>query len=661
MSEVNFDLNNFTLEMFKELCKKNPELQKTIEKEVEKEKEKSRKIKENIQDQLKLDIQTRLKRTIPFFSENKTIFEDLEDPEKSTKLVGGLVQSGKSNVICGLAVYLNLVFKLDIVVVVRDIIADSKQLYQKFIRDFKDYFDKPLRVRSIKDIKHEQDIFIDNIPSIIICIEHQKHLEKIRKNVLKRKYVLIADEADAVCYKDPSQKNPIRNPIFNMIKDHSSQFIGITATAYDMLYLESELYSDSIYHVPIHSCYKGIDHPDFKMVELNSSFDFSLRETVDPLVWKFSKDMQRFYSRICNQPVFEEKTEDGVLIHPVFCLQTTETDKDRQFQYLGAFARHPLFKTQITAIVYNSEGVFCYSPDGVDRHIIIQNSEIDGEEKIHKSTKPTSPYLANCEVVQFKKLGLGEILQYFKDRRDPPTHIVVIAGLMVGRGLNVVSSDFKWHITHQILRNSDNATCADIVQKLRVLGIYRDSIPIRLFCLQRDAITIKQSSKLQARIFEGADLQEEVETMPDLCEEIKIYVGNIPQRRTTKKCKEPHWNKVAHEREQYEEVKEKFEEVGDTDEEWGLKHMINNIKTRLREGRETVIIRLLKFLLKQNTPLSGSFIQEMCGISALCNFTRWNKEHSSYQVLIKSGDKWKINPLVIQALKNSNLYEFIIQ
>lgn len=645
---MNFDLNNFDVEMFNEMCKMNPDLKKCFEKKAEKERENTRKQKENHLNQYKLEIQNQLKNTIPFFIENQTIFEDLEDPEKSTKLVGGLVQSGKSNVICGLAVYLNLVFKLDIIIIVRDIIADSKQLYRKFIRDFNKYSEKPLRVRCVKEIKYEQDIFIDNVPSIIICIEHQKHLEKIRKNCLRREYVLIADEADAVCYKDPSQKNPIRNPIFNTIKEHSSQFIGITATAYDMLYLENELYSDSIYHVPVHPNYKGIDHPDFKIVELNSSFDFLMRDTTDPLVWKFSKDMQRFYTRLCDQPVFEEKTEEGVLTHPVFCLQTTETDKHKQFQYLSAFARHPLFKTKITAIVYNSEGVFCYSPDGIDRHIIVQNSE-NKEEEIYKSIKPTSPFL-NCDgVVQFKKLGLGEILQYFKDRRDPPTHIVVIAGLMVGRGLNVVSSDFKWHITHQILRNSDGATCADIVQKLRLLGIYLDSLPIRLYCLQRDAITIKQSSKLQKRIFEGANLHEELETMPDLCEEIKIYVGNIPQRRTTKKCKEPQWNKVANEKEQYEEVDETYEENGEycciipqrlaPRETEIYRYAIDYLQDKTGQWieRSKIVDHAVRYGEVDNTV--RGFFNSMCSPDKKKHF-KTNSESQNGLLFKKSGDRW---------------------
>ena len=639
---VNFDLNNITLEMFREMYLQDPELKKKIE-------EAARKTTENNFNQYKIDIQNKLKNTIPFFVENTTLFEDLEDPEKSTKLVGGLVQSGKSNVICGLAVYLNVVFNLNVVIVVRDIIADSKQLYRKFTRDFNNYSEKELRVRCIKDIKHEKDIFLSNEPSIIICIEHQKHLEKIRKN-LKKDYALIADEADSVCYKDPSQKNPIRNPIFNAIKEKADHFIAITATAYDMLYMENELYSDSIYHVPIHPYYKGIDHPNFRITELQSSFDFFMRDTDDPLVWKFSKDMQRFYTRLCNQPVFEEKTEQGVFTHPVLCLQTTETDKDKQFQYLSAFASHPLFKKKITAIVYNSEGVFCYSPDGVDRHI---TTEMYEEEIIHNSVKPSSPYFIHSDgVVQFKKLGLGEILQYFKDRRDPPTHIVIIAGLMVGRGLNVVSTDFKWHITHQILRNSDTATCADIVQKLRLLGIYRDSIQVHLFCLQRDAIAIKQSAKLQKRIFEGADLHEELATMPDLCEEIKMYVGNIPQRRTTKKCKEPCWNRVAKEQEQYGEV---MEEEKDDDEN-GKFYCI--LPQRLAP-RETEIYRYAMDYLQDKTGqwierskivdhavrdgevdnTVRGFFNSMCSVDKKKHF-KTNSETQSGLLFKKSGDRW---------------------
>jgi hypothetical protein len=52
--------------------------------------------------------------------------------------------------------------------------------------------------------------------------------------------------------------------------------------------------------------------------------------------------------------------------------------------------------------------------------------------------------------------------------------------------------------------------------------------------------------------------------MPNLCEQIKVFVGLIPRRKTSKKCREPKWNKVFREQEQYEQVQgeEKNEEAG---------------------------------------------------------------------------------------------------
>jgi hypothetical protein len=73
-------------------------------------------------------------------------------------------------------------------------------------------------------------------------------------------------------------------------------------------------------------------------------------------------------------------------------------------------------------------------------------------------------------------------------------------------------------------------------------------------------MSLKQSHELQKRIFEGADLLLATETMPELCKQIKIFVGHIPRRRTTKKCAEPEWNQVAREQEQYRDIVENKEE-----------------------------------------------------------------------------------------------------
>jgi len=536
------------LAYFMELYNNNRDF---FDKIAEDNREKKTKIKK---DQKKEEIQNYLKTKIPLFNENPEIFEDLENPEKSTLLIAGLVQSGKSNVICGLSLYLNQALELNVINVVRDIRADYEQLYRKYIRDFSEYS----LVINYTGEESIHKIFMERQPSITIALEHQNHFEKIQQAYALKpnsNFVLIADECDLICYKDEKSIEPIRIHLFNDIKNRSDKFIGITATAFDMLYMEDRLTCDNIYTLPVPADYKGVDHSDFKINELDKKFDFKLGKTNDPAIWRFSKDMENFYTDIMDTPVFEEKTEEGLIIHPVICLQTTETEKPKQLQCLGAFARHSVFKEEFTVVVYNGDGVFMYSPDGIDRDIVVKTQ--DGKEKLHKAKFDASAFFKYCDgVAYFKHLNLGDALQYLKNRRDPPAHIVIIAGLMVGRGLNIVSTDFKWHLTHQILKTSDTATCSDILQKCRCFGIYRDRIPINLYCLQKDAISIKQSLKLQARLFEGAELEEAIKSMPELCEEIKMYVGNIPKRRTTKKCKEPQWNKVAKEREQYGEIEE---------------------------------------------------------------------------------------------------------
>jgi len=170
---------------------------------------------------------------------------------------------------------------------------------------------------------------------------------------------------------------------------------------------------------------------------------------------------------------------------------------------------------------------------------------------------PREAYLSDAPTaLYFKSLTIGDILQYFKDC-GIATHILIVAGQMVNRGLNICSNDYKWHLTHQILKLSDTATCADNNQiSGRLFGIYRDPIPTRLFVCKKDALGLKQTHYLQKRIFEGASLHELAENMPNLCEKIKVFVGLIPRRKTSKKCREPKWNKVFREQEQYGVVEE---------------------------------------------------------------------------------------------------------
>lgn len=535
---------------------------------------------------LKTQVQTTLKENIPFFEKNPGIFKDLDIDESDsesksesdfsspkTKLIAGHVQSGKSAVICGLAVYMVKVLKKPVVIVVRNYTADYKQLASKFDRNgsFEEF---DVLVHYAKDVNSNQ-IFHPNYPAITICLEHQTQLRKLIESHRNRPeaFCLIADEADAICYKQYDDRERIAQ--FTELWSRAQQFIAITATAFDMLYMESRLDNQSIYQLPVPEFYKGIQHPDFSFGVLPQKFDFNL-SNISPSVAKLSDDMEAFYLDLLDTPTFE--LDDGY--HPVICLQKTESVIRKQVQSLAALARHPVFGEEFIVMTYNGDGVYLYAPFDIGRTI----AETHGADiKL--------VYLSDIRnVFHYKDLGIHHILQHLKDLNQPDRikHIVIIGGQMVSRGLNIVSTDYQWHLTHQIYKTSAQSTCAEDIQGCRIFGVYRDNIPTRLYCLQKDINNITQAQHLQERIYEGASFHQLTESLPQLCEKIKVFKGLIPRKRTTKKCMEPQWKKVQSERAQYEEVQER--ESKEEDGSGWLVYQTSEIQKKAYQDIEKVLL-----------------------------------------------------------------------
>jgi hypothetical protein len=248
----------------------------------------------------KINIQEFLKEKIAFFNpeHNPTIFEDLENMSLNTidKLVAGLIQSGKSNVICGLALYLTRGLGISTVVLLRNYSADYEQLRNKFEME---YDILPFYAGDRTQVRH----MFRGEPKVIICIENEKQMTRLDEEIGKAtsQFVLIADEVDSVCYKADETRQRIT--IFESLKTKAQQFIGVTATSYVMLYKEQALNNRAIYRVPIDPNYKGIDYliRTDSIEELPNQFDFKLK-TITPAIWELSLDMEKFYTRIANIP-----------------------------------------------------------------------------------------------------------------------------------------------------------------------------------------------------------------------------------------------------------------------------------------------------------------------------------------------------------------------
>jgi hypothetical protein len=88
------------------------------------------------------------------------------------------------------------------------------------------------------------------------------------------------------------------------------------------------------------------------------------------------------------------------------------------------------------------------------------------------------------------KKSLSEIIDSVAREHN---HFIVIAGRLATRGMSFVSSDFRFHITHQI-SGLEGKSRASFLQGLRICGVYAEASPLQLYLSPKD---VRRYSRLQ--------------------------------------------------------------------------------------------------------------------------------------------------------------------
>lgn len=479
-----------------------------------------------------------------FFRECSRIFPDLlqtQQDQTSTPyfLIQGSVQGGKTPVIAGLSLFLIKQMQISVITVVRNHLADRQQLDDKFTCN-----QEPFHVfhEDVKVYKPRDNLYTFNQKErgLTIALENKIQLQKIVETLGAThdpdRFALIVDEADAIAFKGAKRK-PTCPQVIRWLKSLQAKaqlVVYVTATSFDVLYLEHKLTNRQIYTIPKDPHYKGIKDVQFNPVEMD--LQYRKGQPISPELLEWYVDLSR-------ESPFERavKEDNGEMTdHPIICLQKTETDTRKQKDILCALASEPRLRNRFAILVYNGKGVDAYFRDLLPEYIPEQ-------PKLPKGIHIIDPQY-NIATRWYRKASIRDVLRMLRLYRNeyPVTHIIIIAGFTVARGLNIVSRlDYKWHLTHEIMYHSKGATVSDLMQSLRILGIYRDDIPLKVFCNTIDAEAILQAYELQDHLINGASLETATMTMPSLCQAIRVYVGLIPKKRdTTQKCAEPLWNTV---------------------------------------------------------------------------------------------------------------------
>ena len=365
-------------------------------------------------------------------------------------VIKGLVQSGKTEYMICLMIYMLLNGK-SVVMVVRNIDDDRTQFCKRFYefkkkyeRYFEEFNDICLIDNVLKYIsggtrsERSDNKKYDERPKIYLVLDNQSNIKKINEILLKTdvRYVTIFDEADFV-----DSGKGIKAKYYDILKVRSSKIFWVSATIMDMLIKEEGISGDNIIFLnpSDKKNYKGIINNRIKMETIPES---KYVGGVDDDVFECNPYFTTFLEEYKKKQVFGN--------HPRICLvNLSHCIEPLEKAQLKIGRDYP----ELSVIVYNSPGLVFQKGD----------VRIRGED------------VKCCNVSSF--------LQYLKDNGGSKehSHIIIMSGYMAGRGISFVSEDYNWHLTDEYLVVSKTSDEPELIQKVRLQGIYKDDITLTLY------------------------------------------------------------------------------------------------------------------------------------------------------------------------------------
>ena len=345
---------------------------------------------------------------------------------KSNILLKGAVQSGKTTMI----ILFTLAYTLtntDVVILLRNKNDDKRQFERRM--------DGIMR-----KLTH-----ISSNATYYPIINHKRNIHSLmdKLKARNRPYALIVDEADM------RENNP-KDEGFWLLFSRAQQTIFVSATVQDICIENFNIPRTNIIQFQTPEGYRGID-----------SLQFYTYPTIRPI------------SLICTI-LEDEEYKQFRLDHPRIILVTKEFQNKDIKDLVAQISCIPVEKLWTLQYIGEKDGIILSNSllnAGYLPRAVLKQGRLCEDKFIFKNGMSISQVL-----LLLAKHG-GAWL--FKT-------IVIVAGRMADRGINFASYDalnpqYCWHLTHQILDKSPNACCANVTQSLRILGVHKDKIPLKVY------------------------------------------------------------------------------------------------------------------------------------------------------------------------------------
>jgi hypothetical protein len=402
-------------------------------------------------------------------------------------LLKGKIQAGKTAMILAIC-QLGLYYNISSIVIVRKIDNDKDQMKDRareFCQRYKTNLSKVITVA--EHITADSNLNLQQIEwalmgrdsKLIICMCNPEQISRVSKAVINlskqnclARYFLIIDEADDLLYGKNSETNKFYQhylQLFNL----ATRIVFSTGTIYDVIFKEHNLLNCNIIDLSVEPSYKGIEHFIPRYIPNTIA-----RDKIDPEMKALYKELISTYPNY----------------HPVIILHKTTTFIKQQKKIQDNIKS---FFPQVTTIVHNGSDTRLYSNQLTEPSLTISGYYT----------------VQNNKMFSFRKLGINKILQYLKDQggtsRFP--YIVIISGRLADRGLSFVSTDYRWHLTHQIYLPAKTArsTSANLLQALRLCGKYQDNLKLYLITTEEVYSECLKADRMQDKVYNLAKEEED--------------------------------------------------------------------------------------------------------------------------------------------------------
>jgi hypothetical protein len=400
----------------------------------------------------------------------------------------GHIQSGKTNEEINYCYSSINKYKLPVIFIVRNITADQLQLRDRFAGSGVN-----LNVQLLKNLNITQGLEVLNNLGVIVLLCNSFQLKKCMEllKVYRGDYNLCIDEID-FSIKSKGLISKI-DTYLSLIKDSANHILGATATPFAVFSCDPKL--TKIKRISPNKNYRSLETLNIKYVEpiVDSFFPMSDIST-----------MSRIYNDLLEKP-------------KAFLLHTVVKKRVKQKLLFDLIRKeYPLF----TVLTYNGEGIAVSC---------LHSSPMAKRKSLNRYWQMVNKYHYSNGVHYFTGYSISEVLQILID--DPcqdHTHISVISGHLASRGISFVSSDYSLHLTDQYFHSSPSTHGENLLQSLRILGCYKDTNPLTLWCSKETWESILNQNDIINKLVN--DTQNSKEWLVKLTQ-VQINKPKVPMTR----------------------------------------------------------------------------------------------------------------------------------